>query len=138
MMNKYINRLIANDIIDYGITNTLGFNYVIYMDNYLSKSDNKAKEYILNNLDDISNEISKNDKVTDFYFDKKNQSFDLVFYIDSVLDRVEKCVYQEAERVDKKLELDDVKKISAWILDDDEFWDDLTNKVQNYGEEYNL
>lgn len=137
-MNKYMNRLIANDIIDYGITNTLGFNYVIYMDNYLSKSDNKAKEYILNNLDDISNEISKNDKVTDFYFDKKNQSFDLVFYIDSVLDRVEKCVYQEAERVDKKLELDDVKKISTWILDDDEFWDDLTNKVQNYGKEYNL
>lgn len=137
-MNKYINRLIANDIIDYGITNTLGFNYVIYMDNYLSKSDNETKEYILNNLDDIGNEISKNDKVADFYFDKKNQSFDLVFYIDSVLDRVEKCVYQEAERTDKKLELDDVKKISAWILDDDEFWDDLTNKVQNYGEEYNL
>lgn len=138
-MNKdYINNLIANDIVDYGINHTTTFNYVVYLDEYVNKIDKSSKDYVEKNLNDIKEKLEKNNKVSDLYFNENDKSFDMVFYIKYVLNQVENLVYKNAELLEKKLSIDDVKNIAQELLDDDAFNDDMCNKIEYCESEYEL
>ena len=133
-MNLTINKLIANDIINYGMDQTSGFNYIVYMDTYLNEYDNESQKYILDNLDKIIDDISANENVADLVVDEKNgtKRIDMVFYWDSLMTPVEKIVCDNAKTLGIDLELDDIRDIANDILDDDAFNDDLVNKIKSY------
>ena len=46
-MKMTLNKLIANDIINYGMDQTTNFNYSVYLDEYIDEYDEEGKKYIL-------------------------------------------------------------------------------------------
>ena len=94
-----------------------------------SKREN-IKEYIYNHIEDIKNSIIKNENIVDFYYDDKDKSFDMVFYLDSVFDRVDKLVYNTGKIFDLNLSVESVREISQKVMEDDPINDDITNKVK--------
>lgn len=133
-----LNKLIAEHIISSGIEKTSGFNYIIYLDSYLKEFDKETNDYILNNKDKIINYIVKDDRIADVEIDEKNNSIDMVYYINSVLDRVEKIVYDNADIMGIDLEVDDVRSITDELLDDDAFNDDMIRKIQAKDRNYEI
>ena len=79
-MKMSLNKLIANDIINYGMNQTSNFNYIVSLDSYIDDFDEDSKKYILDNLKDICKDISVNENVADFNYNKHNKLFDMVFY----------------------------------------------------------
>ncbi|MEG0826692.1 MAG: hypothetical protein RR404_04415 [Bacilli bacterium] len=131
-MNKLnLNKLIANDIINYGIEATTGRDYAVSLELYLEEYDEETRKYISNNLDEIVNEISNNENI--FFVQKlvdKNE-IDMIFHFESVLNQVEKIVLKNAELFNIDLELDDIREVASVLLEDDSFNDDLICKIKN-------
>lgn len=130
MAKVSISDLIANDIVHCGIDDTSGFQYIVYLDTYVENFDDELKEYIYNHIEDIKNSIIKNENIADFYYDDKDKSFDMVFYLDSVFDRVDKLVYNTGKIFDLNLSVESVREISQKVMEDDPINDDITNKVK--------
>jgi hypothetical protein len=138
MNSKDINKLIANNIVDIGIKECSEFNYSVDLESYLKNKDSEFIKYINNNLEEIIEEVKQNENVADLQYDNKYKTFDMVFYIDSVLDRVENIIYTNAEMLDIDLDVSDIRSISDEILDDDAFNEDLINKIKYSKGEYEL
>ena len=119
-----------NVIVHCGIDDTSGFQYIVYLDSYVEDFDDELKEYIYNHIEDIKNSIIKNENIADFYYDDKDKCFDMVFYLDSVFDRVDKLVYNTGKIFDLNLSVESVREISQKVLEDDPINDDITNKVK--------
>ena len=56
-MKLTINKLIANDMINYGMDKTSSFNYIVSLNSYLEEYDEESQKYIKENLDDIKDDI---------------------------------------------------------------------------------
>jgi alcohol dehydrogenase class IV len=138
MNSKYIKKLIANDIVDFGIKETDEFNYIVALDSYEKDKDSEFINYVNNNIEDIKEEIELNKNVADLEFNKEDKTFDMVFYIDSVLDRVEKIIYTNTQMLDENFELSDIREIADNILDDDAFNEDVFTKIKYYKGGYEL
>ena len=91
-MKMSLNKLIANDIINYGMNDTTADQYIVYLDSYLDDFDEDSKKYILDNLDEIVEDVRSNDKVCDLEYDKKEKSFDMIFYWDCLFNPVDELV----------------------------------------------
>ena len=121
-MKLTINKLIANDMINYGMDKTSSFNYIVSLNSYLEEYDEESQKYIKENLDDIKDDID----------------FNMVFYWGYLLTQTEKIVYENAKRNNIELDFEDIKDIASEILDDDAFNDDITNRLKNYDKEQEL
>ena len=133
-MKLTINKLIANDIINYGMDNTTGLNYVVYLDEYLKDYDEETQKYILEHLEEIENDIEQNENVADLEIteDEDGKSYDMCFYWENLLTQIEKFIYDNANILNKDLDFEDIRSISESIVDDDPFNDELANKIINY------
>lgn len=133
-MNLSINKLIANDIINYGMDQASGFNYVVGLDEYLEQFDDKSKKYILDNIEEICDDISSNERVADFIFEEEDgeKNFNMVFYWGYVLNDIEKIVLDNSKQLNVDLDFEDVRSIANDLIDDDEFNDDLAYKITHY------
>lgn len=133
-MKLTINKLIANDIINYGLEHTSSFNYSVSLQEYLNEYEEKDKNYILENLESICNDISKNEVVAEFTLEEydNDKHFYMTYYWGCLLSEVEKIVYENANRLGYKLEFEEIKEIACDLVDDDAFNDDLVNKIKNY------
>lgn len=133
-MNLSINKLIANDIINYGMDQASEFNYVVGLDEYLEQFDDKSKKYILDNIEEICDDISSNERVADFIFEEEDgeKNFNMVFYWGYVLNDIEKIVLDNSKQLNVDLDFEDVRSIANDLIDDDEFNDDLTYKITHY------
>lgn len=139
MMEKLnINKLIANHIIETGINDTWSFNYIVYLDSYLEEYDTDTQKYILDNKDNIVDIIARDERIADLQFDEKDNSIDMVYYIDQVLDRVENIVSNTAQNLGIDLEVEDIRSITDDLLDDDEFNDDMVRKIKSKDKEYEI
>lgn len=138
MNSEYMNKLIANDIVNFGIKEADEFNYILYLDSYKKDKDSDFINYIDDNLEDIKEEIELNKNVADLEFNKEDKTFDMVFYIDSVLDRVEKVIYTNTQMLEENFELNDIREIADNILDDDAFNEDVFTKIKYYKGGYEL
>ena len=81
-MKMTLNKLIANDIINYGMDQTTNFNYSVYLDEYIDEYDEEGKKYILEHLDEISDAISNNENISYYSLEedeKLGKYFDMVF-----------------------------------------------------------
>lgn len=143
-MKLSINKLIANDIINYGMDQIMemedgnGANYIVSLDTYLNDFDEDTKKYILENIDKIIEDIEANENVLDLVVDKDKNNIDLnmIFYWENLLTEVDKKVDSTAKILGVEMDLKDIKEMSANILDDDEFNDDLINRIKYFGNDY--
>ena len=133
-----INKLIANHIIETGINDTWSFNYIVYLDSYLEEYDTDTQKYILDNKVNIVDIIARDERIADLQFEEKENSIDMVYYIDQVLDRVESLVSNTAQSLGIDLEVEDIRSITDDLLDDDEFNDDMVRKIKSKDKDYEI
>lgn len=143
-MKLSINKLIANDIINYGMDQIMEMedgnsaNYIVSLDTYLNDFDEDTKKYILENIDKIIEDIEASECVLDLVVDKDKNNIDLnmIFYWENLLTEIDKKVDATAKILGVEMDLKDIKKMSADILDDDEFNDDLINRIKYFGNDH--
>lgn len=143
-MKLSINKLIANDIINYGMDQIMEMedgnsaNYIVSLDTYLNDFDEDTKKYILENIDKIIEDIEASESVLDLVVDKDKNNIDLnmIFYWENLLTEVDKKIDATAKSLGVEMDLKDIKEMSADILDDDEFNDDLINRIKYFGNDH--
>ena len=137
-MKMSLNKLIANDIINYGMNDTTADQYIVYLDSYLDDFDEDSKKYILDNLDEIVEDVRSNDKVCDLEYDKKEKSFDMIFYWDCLFNPVDELVMNVLKEKDmgEKIRIYEVKGIADEILNDEGTRNLAYEKILNYHTEF--
>jgi hypothetical protein len=131
-MKLTINKLIANDIINYGMDQTSGFDYSVGLDEYLEQYDEDSQKYILENLSEICSDISANERVADFIFEEETKDFNMVFYWGYLLNDVEKIVFNKSQKLNDEMDFEDIRNIANDFVDSDTFNKDLESKINNY------
>lgn len=133
-MNLTINKLIANDIINYGLERTSSFNYSVSLQEYLNEYEEQDQKYILENLEDIFTDIERSEVVAEVTLEEydNDKHFYMTYYWGTLLSEVEKLVYENANRLNIKLDFEEIRDIANDLIDDDEFNDDLINKIKSY------
>ena len=133
-MKMSLNKLIANDIINYGMNQTSNFNYIVSLDSYIDDFDDNSKKYILDNLKTICDDIKANENVADFNYDKNNKEFDMVFYWNNLMDIVDNYVFDVMKErgIDDNYELEDIKSIAGEVMDDEATKNLTVEKIRNY------
>lgn len=134
-MKMTLNKLIANDIINYGMDQTTNFNYSVYLDEYITEYDEEGKKYILEHLDEISAAISNNENISYYSLEedqKLGKYFDMVFYWGKLLNSTEMIVLKNADLFKIDLNLEEVREIASELVDDDDFNDVLINLLKKY------
>lgn len=133
-MKLTINKLIANDIINYGLEHTDSFNYSVSLKEYLNEYEKKGQEYILENLEEIFNDICASEVVAEVTIEEydNDKHFYMTYYWESVLDETEKKILEVSNSLNKVLEYEDIKDIADDLLFDNEINDKLIDKVKNY------
>lgn len=139
-MKMSLNKLIANDIINYGMNATSSDNYIVYLDSYLDDFDDETKNYIEDNLNQIIDDIKNSDKICDLNYDKKEKSFNMIFYWDCLLDPIDKLVMKvlTEKNIGDKILIHEIKDISKEILEDEGTRNLTYEKIRNYNTEYEL
>ena len=129
-----INKLIANDIINYALDDAVCDNYVMGINEYLKDFDEDSKNYINENIDTILDDIEQSECVLDLEIDRSNNDIELdfIFAWGKLLNQVEQIVLDNSKLFNVELDFEDVREIANNILDDDEFNDDLINRIKNY------
>ena len=139
-MKMSLTKLIANDIINYGMNDTTADQYIVYLDSYLDDFDEESKKYILDNLDQIVEDVESNDKVCDLEYDKKEKSFDMIFYWDCLFNPVDELVMNvlKEKEMGEKIRIYEVKGIAQEVLEDEGTKNLAYEKILNYHTEYEL
>lgn len=133
-MKMSLNKLIANDIINYGMNQTSNFNYIVSLDSYIDDFDEDSQKYILDNLKEICDDIKANENVADFNYDKNNKEFSMVFYWNNLMDNVDHYVFDvmKEKGIDDNYELEDIKSIAGEVMDDEATKNLTVEKIRNY------
>ena len=130
-----INKLIANDIVNYSLYDAVCENYNVSLESYLNSFDEESKKYINENIDTILKDIENHESVLDLEVrkDDKGTEIDMIFYIDKLYsNEVEKRIGDTAEMMEIKIELPEIQDMAVKILDDDEFNDDLISRLKKF------
>ncbi len=56
-----LNKLIANDIVNYGMDKTTSFNYIVSLNDFLDDYDDETIEYIKSHMNEIIEGVNKNE-----------------------------------------------------------------------------
>ena len=130
-----INKLIANDIVNYALDDAVCENYNVSLEIYLNSFDEESKKYIYENIDTILEDIENHESVLDLEVrkDDKGTEIDMIFYIDKLYsNEVEKRIGDTAKIMEIEIELPEIQDMAVKILDDDEFNDDLINRLKSF------
>ena len=130
-----INKLIANDIVNYALDDAVCENYNVSLESYLNSFDEESKKYIYENIDTILEDIENHESVLDLEVrkDDKGTEIDMIFYIDKIYSNdVEKRIGDTAKIMEIEIELPEIQDMAVKILDDDEFNDDLINRLKSF------
>lgn len=133
-MKMTLCKLIANDIVNYGMDQTNNFNYIVCLDSYIDDFDEESKNYIYNHIEEICNDISNNENVAELNYDKNKREFDMVFYWGNLMDATEKYVADIIDDIGEKdrFVLEDIKEIAETIILDDSFKNLTKEKIRNH------
>lgn len=136
-MELTINKLIAQDIINFGMDQTSQFSYVVDLNSYLKNYDDKSKRYIIENIDDIKTAIEQNESVAELVVNKEddNIEFDMVFYWGYLLNSLEKLVSDTAIKNNIDLDFEQVREVADNLVNKDSFNEELLNQLNHYGTE---
>ncbi len=132
-MNMTLSKLIANDIVNYGMDQTSEFNYIVCLDSYIDDFDLESRDYIYKHLEEICSDIRNNENVADLYFNEKEKEFNMVFYWDNLMNDTEHYVsdiIRDLEEQDR-FELDDIREIAHEMLYDESTKNLTIEKIKN-------
>lgn len=133
-MKMSICKLIANDIVNYGMVQTSNFNYIVCLDSYIDDFDEESKNYIYNHLEEICDDITNNENVADLHYDKNKREFDMVFYWGNLMDATEKYVADIIDDLGEKdrFVLEDIREIAEDVILDDSLKNLTKEKIRNH------
>lgn len=133
-MKMTLCKLIANDIVNYGMDQTSNFNYIVCLDSYIDDFDEESKNYIYNHIKEICNDISNNENIADLNYDKNKREFDMVFYWGNLMNATEKYVADIIDDIGEKdrFVLEDIKEIAESIILDDSLKNLTKEKIRNH------
>ena len=133
-MKMSICKLIANDIVNYGMDQTSNFNYIVCLDSYIDDFDVESKNYIYNHLEEICDDITNNENVADLNYDKSKREFDMVFYWGNLMYATEKYVADIIDDLGEKdrFVLEDIREIAEDVILDDSFKNLTKEKIRNH------
>lgn len=133
-MKMSICKLIANDIVNYGMNQTSNFNYIVCLDSYIDDFDVESKNYIYNHLEEICDDITNNENVADLNYDKSKREFDMVFYWGNLMDATEKYVADIIDDLGEKdrFVLEDIREIAEDVILDDSLKNLTKEKIRNH------
>lgn len=133
-MKMSICKLIANDIVNYGMDQTSNFNYIVCLDSYIDDFDEESKNYIYNHLEEICDDITNNENVADLNYDKSKKEFDMVFYWGNLMDATEKYVADIIDDLGEKdrFVLEDIREIAEDVILDDSLKNLTKEKIRNH------
>ena len=133
-----LSKLIANDIVNYGMDKTTSFNYIVSLNDFLDDYNDDTCNYIKSHINEIINDVETNENVAQLDYDEKRQEFDMVFYFDNLMTPLERRIMDTAKEMNMEYELDEVRQISYSIENSDDYEDLITNEMKkhiNYGRE---
>lgn len=133
-MKMSICKLIANDIVNYGMDQTSNFNYIVCLDSYIDDFDEESKNYIYNHLEEICDDITNNENVADLHYDKNKREFNMVFYWGNLMDATEKYVADIIDDLGEKdrFVLEDIREIAEDVILDDSLKNLTKEKIRNH------
>ena len=133
-MKMTLCKLIANDIVNYGMDQTSNFNYIVCLDSYIDDFDEESKNYIYNHLEEICDDITNNENVADLHYDKNKREFDMVFYWGNLMDATEKYVADIIDDLGEKdrFVLEDIREIAEDVILDDSIKNLTKEKIRNH------
>lgn len=133
-MKMTLCKLIANDIVNYGMDQTSNFNYIVCLDSYIDDFDEESKNYIYNHIEEICNDISNNENVAELNYDKNKREFDMVFYWGNLMDATEKYVADIIDDLGEKdrFVLEDIREIAEDMILDDSLKNLTKEKIKNH------
>lgn len=116
-----LNKLIANDIVNYGMDKTTSFNYIVSLNDFLDDYDDESRDYIKSHINEIIDAVHQNENVAQLDYDDKRQEFDMVFYFDGLFSKLDKKIYNDSQEMGIDFEPEDVWQISYDIENSDEY-----------------
>ena len=125
-----LNKLIANDIVIYGMDKTTSFNYIVSLNDFLDEYDDESRDYIKSHITEIIDAVHNNENVAQLDYDEKRQEFDMVFYFDGLFNKLEKKIYSTSQDMGIDFEPEDVWQIS-YDIENSEEYDNLVKKQIN-------
>ena len=127
-----ISKLIANDVVNYGMDKTTSFNYIVSLNDFLDDYDEDTCSYIKSHISDMIEAVHQNENVAQIDYDEKRQEFDMVFFFDNLMSPLEKRIMDTGKNMGIDYELDDVRTISYDIENSDEYDDLITSSIKNH------
>ena len=124
-----LNKLIANDIVNYGMDKTMSFNYIVSLNDFLDDYDEETCNYIKAHINEIIDDVNSNENVADLEYDEERQEFNLVFYYDQLLTQLEKTILNNAHELGYELEIDKVRQISYDIENSEDYKNIINEKI---------
>ena len=126
-----ISKLIANDVVNYGMDKTTSFNYIVSLNDFLDDYDEDTCSYIKSHINDIIEAVHQNENVAQLDYDEKRQEFDMVFYYDNLLSPIEKQLIDIGKEKGVEFEYEDLKSMSYDFEESDEYKELLNNFIDN-------
>lgn len=134
-----LSKLIANDIVNYGMDKTTSFNYIVSLNDFLDDYDEDTCNYIKSHINEIINDVEGNENVAQLDYDESRQEFNMVFYFDGLFSKLDKQIYNLSQEMGIEFEPDEVWEISYDIENSEEYNDliisAVTSKSKTMGRE---
>lgn len=124
-----LSKLIANDIVNYGMDKTTSFNYIVSLNDFLDEYDEDTCKFIKAHINEIINDVKVNENVAQLDYDEYRQEFDIVFRFDNLLTPLERRIMDTAKEKNVEFELDKVREISYDLENSDEYDDLIINYI---------
>ena len=124
-------KLIANDIVNYGMDKTMGFNYIVSLNDFLDEYDEDTCNYIKSHINEIIDDVEANENVADLEYDEERQEFNMVFYYDELLNSMEKTILNTANNLGYEFEIDELREMSYEIENSNEYKNLINNIILN-------
>lgn len=125
-----LSKLIANDIVNYGMDKTTSFNYIVSLNDFLDDYDEDTCNYIKSHINEIISDVEVNENVAQLDYDESRQEFDMVFYFDGLFSKLDKKIYNLSQEMGIEFEPDEVWEISYDIENSEEYNDMITSVVK--------
>ncbi len=125
-----LNKLIANDIVNYGMDKTTSFNYIVSLNDFLDDYDEESIDYIKSHISDIIEAVHQNENVADLQYDEARQEFNMVFYFNGLFSKLDKKIYDTAQDMGIDFEVDEVWEISYNLENSDEYNEMIKNTIK--------
>ena len=126
-----LTKLIANDIVNYGMDKTMNFNYIVSLSDFLDDYDEETCNYIKSHISEIIDDVNSNENVADLEYDNERQEFNMVFYYDHLLNLLEKNILNSANNMGYEFEVDELREMSYKIENSDEYKNIINETILN-------